>query len=228
MENDDDFLASFSKSKTASLIATASIAPKKTNKKAASPLKSIITPQSDGSPDIIDQIINRKMSNPNPVLKKKEKAEKVEKEKDEPAYGNEANSLRKKITEYGLMFPDLTKSFIATINKKKNASVEDLKLYIEELDIICSVGTGVDGFIMDAFFSILEQAEVVTRNYKFSIVGLTHNLKENELFMNLAKRVYIKYSTFIDAPIEVQLVMSVVLTAYITIQTNLEMKNGKV
>lgn len=218
---DDTFLKDFS-NKT--MVSVPDPQPTKIKKAAAA--KKVTISEASESDIVIETLLNQKqkeMQKPTKSVGKKEKKENVE---SEPAYGNEANQLRKKITEYSLLFPDITKSFIATINKKKNPSVEDLTKYVEELDIICSVGTGMDGFIMDAIFSVIENVESVTQNYRYSIVGLAKNLKENELFMNLAKRVYIKYSSFVDAPIEVQLMISVVLTAYITIQENIENKKS--
>ena len=114
------------------------------------------------------------------------------------------------------MFADELKGF----KVKKNASADELKASLEEMETIVQVGT-VDDFITDSVLQcikIVEGITSLTRNYNVS--GLSEILKSNPQFHKLMKTLYIKYNTFAEIPAEYQLILIILTSSYICMQKN--------
>ena len=133
-----------------------------------------------------------------------------------PILGKDRLILQKKISQYKALFADELKGF----KVKKNASPEELKASLEEMETIVQVGT-VDDFITDSLLQcikIVEGISSLSRNYNVS--GLSDILKSNPQFHKLMKTLYIKYNTFAEIPPEYQLTLIIATSSYICMQKN--------
>ena len=127
--------------------------------------------------------------------------------------------LINKITQYKQLFKQQLKSF----KIKKNATVEELEAYLEEIQVIISIGS-IDAFILDSITSSIKMCEGLSSYTKFDISGLADILKSNPQFNNLVKVCYLKYGVFSAVPPETQLLFLVATSAYMCIQVNKEKK----
>jgi len=133
-----------------------------------------------------------------------------------PIMGKDRLILQKKISQYKSLFADELKGF----KVKKNASSEELKASLEEMETIVQVGT-LDEFITDSVLQsikLVEGVSSITRNYNIS--GLSDLLKSNPQFHKLLKQLYVKYNTFSQIPSEYQLLMLVATSSWICVQKN--------
>ena len=135
--------------------------------------------------------------------------------------GKEKHILLKKVKQYKNLFPDQLKTF----KIKPNANEEQLKNYLDEMDIIVSINS-VDDFLLDSIIQsikVIEGASSHTQNY--NIVGLADILKSNPQFINLCKQLFIKYGSYSKIEPEYQMLFLVVTTAYVVRNKNKEKKN---
>jgi hypothetical protein len=116
-----------------------------------------------------------------------------------------------KINQYKNLFPDELKKF----KLKKGASVEELKVYLEEMESIVDCSS-VENFLTDSILQCIRIVEGVSSiSSKYNIQGCADLLKSNKQFHSLCKQLYIKYKVFSSVPPEWQLLMLVATTAYI-------------
>ena len=125
--------------------------------------------------------------------------------------GKDKLLLIHKIKQYKNLFPDELKTF----KIKPNASINELKAYIDDMDIILST-SNVDQFLTDSILQCIKLIEIPTSKTKnFNITGLSDLLKANIQFHQLCKKLYLKYGCFDKIPEEYQLVILVSTTAYV-------------
>ena len=133
-----------------------------------------------------------------------------------PIMGKDRLILQKKISQYKSLFADELKGF----KVKKNASSEELKASLDEMETIVQVGT-LDEFITDSVLQSLKVVEGVSSLTKgYNISGLSDLLKSNPQFHKLLKQLYVKYNTFSQIPPEYQLLMLVSTSSFICVQKN--------
>jgi len=125
--------------------------------------------------------------------------------------GKEKLLLLHKIKQYKTLFPDELKSF----KIKPSANINELKQYIDEIDVIVST-SDVDQFLTDSILQCIKLLEIPTSKTKnFNITGLSDMLKANKQFHQLCKKLYLKYGCFDAVPAKYQLVLLVTTTAYV-------------
>ena len=118
--------------------------------------------------------------------------------------------------QYKNLFSDELKSY----KIKPNCSINELKAYIDDMDIIVNT-SNVDQFITDSILQCIKLLEIPTSRLKnFNISGLSDLLKGNKEFHNLCKQLYLKYGVFNKIPPEYQLCILVSTSAYICINKN--------
>lgn len=140
-------------------------------------------------------------------------------EKGTEILGREKRELLSKIQQYKSLFPEVFKKF--TI--KKNATTEELKEYLDEMDVLVSTDS-VEQFLTDSIMQSLKMIEGASSYTKYDITGLTDLLKANKQFNTLMKQLYIKYKVFSQVPIEYQAILLVSTTAYICLMKNKKKK----
>jgi len=129
---------------------------------------------------------------------------------DDQILGADKRLLLKKIQQYKVLFPEETKK----LNPKNGASVEDLQLLLDEMETIVQVNS-MDKFMVDSILHCLSLIESVSsRIPRYDISGMVEALKANPEFHRLAKLLFIKYGTFVQCPIEAQMIFLVSTTAY--------------
>jgi len=125
--------------------------------------------------------------------------------------GKDKLILLHKIKQYKTLFPDELKTF----KIKPNASITELKQYIDDIDVIVST-SDVDQFITDSILQCIKLLEIPTsRTKNYNITGLADLLKANKQFHQLCKKLYLKYGCFEAVPPEAQLVILVATTAWV-------------
>jgi hypothetical protein len=138
---------------------------------------------------------------------------------DSDLYSDEGTEIRgkdklillHKIKQYKTLFPDELKTF----KIKPNASITELKQYIDDIDVIVST-SDVDQFLTDSILQCIKLIEIPTsRTKNYNITGLADLLKANKQFHQLCKKLYLKYGCFEAVPPEYQLVILVATTAWV-------------
>jgi hypothetical protein len=138
---------------------------------------------------------------------------------DSDLYSDEGTEIRgkdklillHKIKQYKTLFPDELKTF----KIKPNASITELKQYIDDIDVIVST-SDVDQFLTDSILQCIKLIEIPTsRTKNYNITGLADLLKANKQFHQLCKKLYLKYGCFEAVPPEAQLVILVATTAWV-------------
>jgi hypothetical protein len=125
--------------------------------------------------------------------------------------GKDKLLLIHKIKQYKNLFPDELKTY----KIKPNASINELKAYIDDMDIILTT-SNVDQFLTDSILQCIKLIEIPTSKTKnFNITGLSDLLKANIQFHQLCKKLYLKYGCFDKIPEEYQLIILVSTTAYV-------------
>jgi hypothetical protein len=126
--------------------------------------------------------------------------------------GRDKREMIAKITQYKNLFPSELKKF----KVKKNASAEELKVYLDEMESIVDCSS-LENFLTDSILQCIKLVEgVSTYTQKYNIDGCADMLKTNPQFNQLCKRLYIKYKVFSEIPPEYQMIMIVATTAYIS------------
>jgi len=130
--------------------------------------------------------------------------------------GKEKLLLLHKVKQYKNLFNDELKSY----KIKPNCSINELKAYIDDMDVIIST-SNVDQFITDSILQCIKLLEIPTsRTKNLNITGLSDLLKANKEFHNLCKQLYLKYGVFNKIPPEYQLTILIATTSYICINKN--------
>jgi len=140
-------------------------------------------------------------------------------EKGTEILGQERRVLLSKIQQYKNLFPDELKKF----KIKKNCSTQDLKLYLEEMEVIVNTDS-VEQFLTDSIIQCIKLTEGVSSYTKYDISGCADMLKANKQFHTLCKQLYIKYKVFSNIPPEWSIVILVATTAYICKNKNTRKK----
>ena len=132
--------------------------------------------------------------------------------------GGDKIKLIHKIKQYKALFPEIIE--VKNFKIKPNASENELKTYIIELETLTSMSS-VDAFLTDSILQCIKVIEGPTSKTKnFNISGLSDLLKSNKQFHQLCKKLYLKYNCFDKIPEEYQLLMVVSTTAYICMNKN--------
>ena len=132
--------------------------------------------------------------------------------------GKEKRILLTKVKQYKNLF----NTELRTFKIKPNPTVADLKMYLDEMEIIVST-SNVDSFLTDSILQCIRLVEgVSSHTTKYNVSGLTEMLKANKEFHNLMKQLYIKYNCFDNIPVEYQLILLVSTSAYICRTKNLK------
>lgn len=131
--------------------------------------------------------------------------------------GKQRLELIAKINQYKLLFPENQQ--IKALKIKKNASVDELILYLAECDAYISTST-IDKFITDAILQTIKVGELVSCQTRFNLTGLSAMLKQNLQFNSLCRQLYLKYQVFSNIPPEHQLGLIIVTSAWVCIQAN--------
>jgi hypothetical protein len=150
-----------------------------------------------------------KMKSPS-IVGKSEDDEGIFSDTPTPILGRDKHELISKLNQYKSLFPTQLKKF----KVKKNASVEELKLYLDEMEAIVNTSS-VEGFITDAILHCIKVTEGVSQYTRYNIKGCAEALNSNPKFHELSKMLYIKYKVFSSIPIEFQCLMLISTTMYI-------------
>jgi hypothetical protein len=162
-------------------------------------------------------------------LEKKQKTVKAKVKKDDDTdsifsdegtkcLGKNRNILLKKVKQFKNLFPNELKTF----KIKTNATEQELKNYLEEMEILVELNN-VDDFLTDSIIQCIKVIENTTAHTKkYNITGLADCLKSNPQFISLCKQLYIKYNTFSSVPPEYQMIFLVSTTAYVCRNKNMQ------
>ena len=130
-------------------------------------------------------------------------------------YGSKLEQLNI-INKYKLLFPTELADF--TYNKKSNS--EQLAIIIEEIKTIVELQT-VDSFLTNSIYDAILMIEPYSKNIsKYDISGISAALRVNPNVDKLLKQIILKYNFCGNTSPELQLLIIVVTTAYMTIQKN--------
>lgn len=130
-------------------------------------------------------------------------------EKGTEILGKDRRMLLSKIRQYKSLFPEELKKF----KIKKNCSIEDLNLYLEEMETIVNCGS-VEQFLTDSILQCIKLTEGISSYTRHDITGCADILKSNKQFHTLCKQLYIKYKVFSNIPPEYSIIILVSTTAY--------------
>ena len=130
--------------------------------------------------------------------------------------GKNKHILLKKVSQYKSLFKEELKTF----KIKRNASEDELKSYLDEMQILVEINA-LDEFLTDSIISsikVVEGVSSLTKNY--NITGLSEMLRSNKQFNSLLKQLFIKYGSYQAVPPEWQLVILVATSTFICVQKN--------
>lgn len=156
------------------------------------------------------------------LMKQAEKTPKkpvVEKNSDDV----ELKSLKIKVKQYQLLFPEETAGFFKTpLGKKMNKTMDELNTCIAELDILVNMGAqGYDCFINEMICASIASAEKYGKLVRCDISGLSARLRSNKEFDSICKRIFMKYgSSYSSFSIEVQLCCIIMVQGFIQMKEN--------
>ena len=151
------------------------------------------------------------------VLGKSNNVEADDDEEGTQILGREKLELYAKINQYKLLFPDNRQ--LQKLKIKKNASTEELVLYLNECDAYISTSS-VDDFITQSILQSIKITEYVSSKTRYNLTGLSDMLKSNIQFNSLTKQLYLKYKVFSQVPPEQQLLLIVATSAWICLEKN--------
>ena len=125
--------------------------------------------------------------------------------------GREKREMIAKINQYKNLFPEELKKFKC----KKGANIDELKIYLEEMETIVDCSS-IENFLTDSIVQCIQLVEGVSSySSKYNIQGCADLLKSNKQFHSLTKQLNIKYKVFSAIPVEFQMLMLIATTAYI-------------
>ena len=130
--------------------------------------------------------------------------------------GKDKRELIARLNQYKNLFPEELKNF----KVKKNANTTELQNYLNEAEAIVDTSS-VENFMTDSILQCIRIAEGVSAySNKYDIQGCADLLKSNKQFHSLCKQCYVKYKIFSAVPPEMQLIMLVATTCYISNHKN--------
>jgi len=130
--------------------------------------------------------------------------------------GKDKRELIARLKQYKSLFPEELKNF----KVKKNANITELQNYLNEAESIVDCSS-VENFMTDSIIQCIRIAEGVSAySNRYDIQGCADLLKSNKQFHSLCKQCYVKYKIFSAVPPEMQLLMLVATTAYISNHKN--------
>ena len=130
--------------------------------------------------------------------------------------GKDKRELIARLNQYKNLFPEELKNF----KVKKNANTTELQNYLNEAEAIVDTSS-VENFMTDSILQCIRIAEGVSAySNKYDIQGCADLLKSNKQFHSLCNQCYVKYKIFSAVPPEMQLIMLVATTAYISNHKN--------
>ena len=151
------------------------------------------------------------------IKQKKEESENKkikESENYTEIYGSKLEQINT-INKYKLLFPTELADF--TYNKKSNS--EQLAIIIEEIKTIVELQT-VDSFLTNSIYDAILMIEPYSKPTKYDISGISASLRVNPNVDKLLKQIILKYNFCGNTSPELQLLIIVVTTGYMTIQKN--------
>ena len=151
------------------------------------------------------------------IKQKKEESENKkikESENYTEIYGSKLEQINT-INKYKLLFPTELENF--TYNKKSNS--EQLAIIIEEIKTIVELQT-VDSFLTNSIYDAILMIEPYSKPTKYDISGISMALRVNPNVDKLLKQIILKYNFCGNTSPELQLLIIVVTTGYMTIQKN--------
>ena len=151
------------------------------------------------------------------IKQKKEESEnkKIKESEDyTEIYGSKLEQINT-INKYKLLFPTELENF--TYNKKSNS--EQLAIIIEEIKTIVELQT-VDSFLTNSIYDAILMIEPYSKPTKYDISGISASLRVNPNVDKLLKQIILKYNFCGNTSPELQLLIIVVTTGYMTIQKN--------
>ena len=119
------------------------------------------------------------------------------------------------IKKYKLLFPDELKDFTF----KKNASSDELSIIITELQTIVEFSS-IDDFLLNSIYDTLLMIEPYTIPTRCNITGISTMLKLNPNFTSILKKLILKYDLSTSTSPEIQLIIIVTTSLYMTIEKN--------
>ena len=119
------------------------------------------------------------------------------------------------IKKYKLLFPNELKDFTF----KKNSSSEELSIIITELQTIVELSS-IDDFLLNSIYDTLLMIEPYTVPTRCNITGISTMLKLNPNFTSILKKLILKYNLSTSTSPEIQLIIIVTTSLYMTIQKN--------
>ena len=119
------------------------------------------------------------------------------------------------IKKYKLLFPDELKDFTF----EKNASSDELSIIITELQTIVEFSS-IDDFLLNSIYDTLLMIEPYTVPTRCNITGISTMLKLNPNFTSILKKLILKYDLSTSTSPEIQLIIIVTTSLYMTIQRN--------
>ena len=118
------------------------------------------------------------------------------------------------IKKYKLLFPEL-KDFTF----KKNASSDELSIIITELQTIVELSS-IDDFLLNSIYDTLLMLEPYTVPTRCNITGISTMLKLNPNFTSILKKLILKYDLSTSTSPEIQLIIIITTSLYMTVQKN--------
>ena len=151
------------------------------------------------------------------IKQKKEESEnkKIKESEDyTEIYGSKLEQINT-INKYKLLFPNELENF--TYNKKSNS--EQLAIIIEEIKTIVEL-QAVDTFLTNSIYDAILMIEPYSKPTKYDISGISASLRVNPNVDKLLKQIILKYNFCGNTSPELQLLIIVITTGYMTIQKN--------
>ena len=149
--------------------------------------------------------------------KEEKREEKKIKDSEEYSEIQGASKLTKinTIKKYKLLFPDELKDF----TYKKNSSSDELSIIISELQTIVELSS-IDDFLLNSIYDTLSMLEPYTVPTRCNITGISTMLKLNPNFTSILKKLILKYDLSTSTSPEIQLIIIITTSLYMTIQKN--------
>ena len=119
------------------------------------------------------------------------------------------------IKKYQLLFQSELKDFTF----KKNASSEELSIIITEMQTIVELSS-IDDFLVNSIYDTLLMLEPYTVPTRCNITGISAMLKLNPNFTSILKKLILKYDLSTSTSPEIQLIIIITTSLYMTIQKN--------
>lgn len=131
-----------------------------------------------------------------------------------PIYGKTKLVLIQRLQEYKRIFPQLE-----NFHYSNEQDEEELQSVLVEFQSIIQINNQNE-FIEDTIFNTIRMCEGTTSKTKYDISGLSIVLKHNAQFIQCLKLLHLKYSSFLEVPIEVQTALIVAVSISLVINKN--------